>query len=75
MDIDREIERSVTRILAELKGREDRFDSNKISLREAAQIALRWFEEAPIDELETVEEALGQNAPIRELQEALEDED
>jgi len=46
-------------------------DETLTALLEAAQAALDWFQEAPIAELEAVEDAIEQNAPIAALAKAL----
>jgi hypothetical protein len=40
-------------------------------LRDACKAAYDWLEGAPITELEAVEDALGENAPLALLEEAL----
>ena len=41
------------------------------ALLEACEAAYRWLESAPIAELEAIEDALGANAPLAELEAAI----
>ena len=47
--------------------------TDNMKIRKAAEAALDWFQRAPLAELEAVEAALEENAPIGLLTEALEE--
>lgn len=59
-DIDPDIEGHIQVVACELQG-----------LRDACQIAHNWLASAPTEELEAIEFALGENAPLATLEEAL----
>lgn len=55
------------------RAQRDRAEDRIIKLEAVCQSALGWFQAAPIPELEVIEQAIEQNAPIKELEEVLGD--